>query len=380
MKKYELAIIIYIITILLSVMYATQPLQPLLANEFHVSVSKASFFTAVIMFFLAISPIFYGYILEHVNSKKVLYVSMFLLLVTNIILSFASTYEQFLTIRILEAIFIPAILTACMSILASQKNQIKKNMSLYVASTIFGGLIGRIMSGFIATIFSWQFVFMSLSCALLLCIYLLKFLSHDAIAKPTQGTIKDFIILLSDRRLIIIYILMFISFFVFAGILNTLPFKMKDENPDITETQIGLLYSGYGIGIIISLFAQKIVIVFKKELRTIIFGLIIFFIATLLLLINHHIVIYLVMFLFCMGMFIVHVLCARISNSLNESKKSLTSGMYLSFYYLGGATGSIVPPLIYSKFGWDIMIGLCLFLIIISILLVQNNKKIFKIN
>ena len=39
-------------------MYATQPLQPLLANEFDISIVKASQFTAVIMLFLAISPIF----------------------------------------------------------------------------------------------------------------------------------------------------------------------------------------------------------------------------------------------------------------------------------------------------------------------------------
>lgn len=51
MKKKELFIIIYTITILLSVMYATQPLQPLLSNEFDVSIVKASSFTAVIMLF-----------------------------------------------------------------------------------------------------------------------------------------------------------------------------------------------------------------------------------------------------------------------------------------------------------------------------------------
>lgn len=51
-------------------MYATQPLQPLLAQEFEISIVKASSFTAVIMLFLAISPIIYGYILESVKTKK----------------------------------------------------------------------------------------------------------------------------------------------------------------------------------------------------------------------------------------------------------------------------------------------------------------------
>lgn len=54
MKKKDLAIIVYCIIVILSVMYATQPIQPLLAKEFDISITKASQFTAVIMFFLAV--------------------------------------------------------------------------------------------------------------------------------------------------------------------------------------------------------------------------------------------------------------------------------------------------------------------------------------
>lgn len=121
MKRSELLIIIYTITILLSVMYATQPLQPLLSKEFDVSIVKASSFTAVIMFFLAISPIFYGYILESVKTKKVLIIASITLFITNLSLSFVNSYELFLTIRTIEAMVIPAILTACMAVLANDK-------------------------------------------------------------------------------------------------------------------------------------------------------------------------------------------------------------------------------------------------------------------
>ena len=71
--RINLAIVIYCIIIVLSVMYATQPLQPLLAKEFDVSIIKASQFTAVIMLFLAISPIFYGFFLEKICAKKCLH-------------------------------------------------------------------------------------------------------------------------------------------------------------------------------------------------------------------------------------------------------------------------------------------------------------------
>ncbi len=76
-------------------MYATQPLQPLLAQEFEISIVKASSFTAVIMLFLAISPIIYGYILESVKTKKVLIIASIVLFITNLSLGFANNYELF---------------------------------------------------------------------------------------------------------------------------------------------------------------------------------------------------------------------------------------------------------------------------------------------
>ncbi len=154
-------------------MYATQPLQPLLAKEFDINMIQASQFTAVIMFSLAIAPIIYGYVLESICPKKMLFIASVILLVTNLILSYSNSYEMFLTIRVIESLVIPAIITSCMSILAnSDKKNVKYNMAIYVAATVFGGMVGRVVSGFIATEFGWRAVFMSLSIALFLHYFL----------------------------------------------------------------------------------------------------------------------------------------------------------------------------------------------------------------
>lgn len=374
----ELLIIIYTITILLSVMYATQPLQPLLANEFEISIVKASSFTAVIMLFLAISPIIYGYILESVKTKKVLISASIILFLTNLALGFAPNYEIFLLIRTIEAIVIPAILTACMAILANDKENTKLNMSIYVASTVFGGLVGRVFSGFIAEEFGWRIVFFSLSFALLIGLYFIKQLSFDGDANIVKPKIKDITQILKDKRFIVIYMLMFTIFFVFAGLLNILPFRIKELMPQTSETQIGLLYLGYGMGIIISLSIHKIVIFFKKELRTIIAGIIIFILATSLFLSTNPLFLFSLVFVFCIGMFTIHTVSTRIANSLKASQKALTSGMYLSFYYIGGAVGSIVPSIVYVKFGWDITIYMFLGLLIFILIFVHINRKLFQ--
>lgn len=377
-QKKELLIIIYTITILLSVMYATQPLQPLLSKEFDVSIVKASSFTAVIMLFLAIAPIIYGYILESAKTKKVLIIASITLFITNLSLSFANSYEVFLTIRTIEAIIVPAILTACMAILANDKENIKRNMSIYVASTVFGGLVGRVFSGFIAEEFGWRVVFFSLSLALLIGLYFINQLPFKGDANLVKPKLKDISNILKDKRFIIIYSLMFTIFFVFAGLLNILPFRIKELVPQTGETQIGLLYLGYGMGIIISLTIHKIIKFFKKEMSTIVAGIFVFIISTILFLSTNALFLFSLVFLFCVGMFTIHTVSTRIANSLKSSQKALTSGMYLSFYYIGGAVGSILPSMVYAKFGWDITIYMFLSMLILILFFVHINRKLFQ--
>ena len=378
MKKRDLFIVIYCIIIILSVMYATQPIQPLLAKQFNVSIIKASQFTAVIMLFLAISPIIYGYILEKINVKKMLINSSIILFITNIFLGLATSYELFLFFRVIEALVVPAILTSLMSILANiDKENIKFNMSIYVASTVFGGLVGRIFSGFIATNLSYEFVFYSLSLAILVSIYFISKLSYEGEATISKPKITDVMEILKDKRFLIIYFLMFCVFFVFSGVLNILPFRVKEISSNVSEFQISLLYLGYGMGILISLNSSKIVKFFKNELNTILFGLIFFLFITIFLIQENIIFIFILIFLFCVGMFTVHTVSTGLANSMKESQKSLTSGMYLSFYYLGGALGSFLPSIIYEKFGWNVVIYMFCIILLITFILVISNRKLF---
>ena len=376
--KNNLFIVVYCIIIVLSVMYATQPLQPLLAKEFDISITKASQFTAVIMLFLAISPILYGYILEKICAKKMLLVSSFILLLTNIFLCLSESYEMFVFFRICEALIIPSILTALMSILANiDKENIKFNMSIYVASTVFGGLAGRILSGFIATNFSYEYVFYSLSIALFVSLFLIQKLDYEGNTTIAKPKLNDILNILKDKRFVLIYFIMFCMFFVFAGVLNVLPFRVKQISQSFSEFQISLLYLGYGMGILVSLGSKKIITFFKNEINTILIAILFFLCITIFITNQNIIYLFILLFLFCIGMFTVHTVSTGLANSMKSSQKSLTSGMYLTFYYLGGATGSLFPSIIYEYFGWNIMIYIFVLILLMVFLLTFKNRRLF---
>ncbi len=378
MRKIDLSIIIYCIFMVLSVMYATQPIQPLLSKQFDISVVKASQFTAVIMLFLAIAPIIYGYILEKSNAKKMLMIASSILLVTNLFLANSNSYESFMFFRTIEALVIPAILTSLMSILANMdKQNVKFNMSIYVAATVFGGLVGRLISGYIATTFSYEAVFYSLSIGLFISLFFIRKLNYEGDANVVKPKLSDISNILKDSRFFTIYLLMFCVFFVFAGVLNVLPFRLKEISSDISEFQISVLYMGYSIGILVSLFSKKIIKFFKGDINTILIGLVIFIIANSFLLNKSVGFLFVMIFVFCLGMFTIHSVSTGLANYMKESQKSLTSGMYLTFYYLGGAVGSFVPSIIYQNYGWNVMIYMFIGILVFISTLLLIQKKIF---
>ncbi|AXK48158.1 MFS transporter [Aliarcobacter trophiarum] len=376
----NLLIIIYGLIVTMSVMYATQPLQPLLAQEFNITIIEASQFTAIILFFLAVAPIIYGYILEKVDAKKMLINASFILLITNIFLGLSKTYEFFLFFRFCEALVIPAILTSLMSILANiDKENVKFNMSIYVAGTVFGGLVGRIFSGFIATNLSYEYVFYSLSLAIFISIILIKKLEFDGEANIIKPKFSDVLNILKDRRFMVIYFVMFFVFFVFSGVLNVLPFRAKELEEGLSEFKIALLYVGYGMGVVVSLTSKRIVKFFQGEINTILFAVIFYIFTIAFLQIENILQLFMLLFLVCIGMFTTHTVSTQLANSMKASQKSLTSGMYLTFYYLGGASGSIVPSYIYKAFGWNIMLYVFIVLLLLVSFVVFFNRKLFKI-
>jgi MFS transporter, YNFM family, putative membrane transport protein len=128
---------------------------------------------------------------------------------------------------------------------------------------------------------------------------------------------------------------------------------------------------------LVSLNSKKIIHFFKNEINTILFGLVFFLFITIFLVIPNIMIMFALIFLFCLGMFTVHTVSTGLANSMKVSQKSLTSGMYLTFYYLGGAVGSFIPAIIYEKYGWDIVLYMFCTVLFMILLLILNRKKIF---
>jgi YNFM family putative membrane transporter len=358
-------------------LYAAQPIQPLFQQEFQLTDFQAILFTTLMMAPLGVAPLFYGYLLESFSAKVMMRWALFLLGILEILFSLAGDYFTLLSIRAIQGLMIPAILTSIMSYISysSTKEKVQHAIAAYIAATILGGFLGRFLSGLFTDLFGWRFFFFILGLLLLLNCYLLKDMVRDAklnYARPKMNEVLD---ILRAKEFFWLYTSIFCLFFVFAALMNFLPFELKRINSGVGETGIGILYLGYSMGILVSLNTRRIINYFGNESDAIGAGILVFGGGLLFFMIENYVVMFVTMFVFCAGLFTAHSLLSGFVNKLASHNKAIANGLYISFYYTGGTLGSVLPGLIFHKFGWHVFL-LQLFAMICLALFMTRRLKV----
>jgi YNFM family putative membrane transporter len=370
-------------------LYAAQPIQPLFQHEFHLTDFQAILFTTLMMAPLGVAPLFYGYLLESFSAKVMVRWALFLLGILEIFFSLAGDYLTLLSIRAVQGLMIPAILTSIMSYISysSSKEKVQHAIAAYIAATILGGFLGRFLSGLCTDLFGWRFFFFVLGLLLLLNCYLLKGMVRDAKMHYARPKLGEIVALLRAKEFFWLYTSIFCLFFVFAALMNFLPFELKRINPAFGETGIGILYLGYSMGIVVSLNTRRIINRFGNEADAIGAGILVFGAGILFFMIENYLVMFVTMFVFCAGLFTAHSLLSGFANKLARQNKAIANGLYISFYYTGGTLGSVLPGLIFHRFGWHAfllqlfsMVCLALFLTRRLKIAVKNSEEQLLLN
>ena len=369
MKHFALFVVVVATVATFSVLYAPQPILPLLSAEFSTTPSRTALLISVPLLCLGIAPVAYGYVIEAVSPRNLLRVAVALLGLSQAAIALTDGFAAMLAWRTFQGLLIPGIFTSLVTYCASlaAPEQVRRYVAIYIASTILGGFAGRALTGVLASALEWRWVFFGWA-VLLFVVWLLLLRLPPGVGARRE--VLSFALVRKVMREPVfkqIYLLIFIVFFVFASILNYLPFRLKEVDAGISELAIGLAYGGYLIGIAIALGSTRIAVVVGGESRAVIAGMILCVLGTAMLLVAQTAVIYGAIFVLCAGMFLVHSLMSGYLNHLASASRGVVNGLYISFYYAGGALGVYLPGHLYRLFGWWVYVGLLLAMLSVSL-------------
>ncbi len=341
------------------VLYAPQPLLPTFAKTYSISVSQAGALMTATLIPLALAPLFYGYLLSLVSPSRLIKYAVCCMGISCLAFAWSESYQEAFAVRFLQGLLLPAALTAITTHIGthSRGDELQKNMSLFVTGTILGGLFGRILAGLFATVWSWQAFYYGLATMLFIIATSIPKEAGEAKAQYAPLKLNRIANALAIKAVLTVYLAVFCLFFSFVAVLNYLPFILETllDNPD--ELVLGLMYCGFVMGAVSSLNAHRLIARLGSTKRVMLAGYSLFLLAIILLFIPLASVIFVVLFLFCGAMFLVHSVAVAEVNQRSSSNKSILNALYVTAYYSGGVLGSYLPGLVFEHCGHAALLG-----------------------
>jgi YNFM family putative membrane transporter len=229
-------------------------------------------------------------------------------------------------------------------------------MSVYVAGTVFGGFMGRLLGGLIVDQNGWRSVFVVLGLAALGGAGLSQWLLRPAQMRPTEVVAKSKLAPvwanLRNPRLIATFGIGFCLLFTLVATFSYITFYLSTAPFDLSTRQLSYLFAVYLCGLGTTLVAGTILA--RVGLRH---GMIVALAACVagltLTLAPSLVIVTAGLAIEASGIFVAHA-CANsfLRDAAPAGGRVSAAGMYICSYYIGGTVGGVLPGLFWKYGGW----------------------------
>ncbi|GGB98241.1 MFS transporter [Marinobacterium zhoushanense] len=339
--------------------YLTQPLLPMLAEDFGVSPLLAGWSFTVTTLMLGLSLLVYGPLSDALGRRSIMLITMTGAALTTLALALVREYQALLLLRALQGIFLgglPAVAIAYMGDEFS-KRAVAVAVGLYISGNSLGGIGGRLIGGFVGEWLGWSNAFLVMSGISLVCLLAFALLlppSQHFSARPVRPRqmLADLLHHLRNPVLLTVYIIGGLNFFIFINQYSYITFVLSDAPYGLSPALLGLLFLTYLTGTIGSTIAGRVALHLGQP-RCMALGILILMTGSLVTLLPGLPAIVLGLLINSFGFFFAHSSASSwVSHNAGRAKASASS-LYLVFYYLGASSGGFYLHPFWSAAGWS---------------------------
>ncbi len=355
--------------------YLTQPVLPVIREEFGVDARQASFTVSAVILGIAIANLPFGRLSDRYPIKPILAIGGSMVAGFGLLCALTPNFVLLVGFRFVQGLFIPALTTCLAAYLARQLPAESLNVAMgsYVAATVAGGLIGRLIGGFIHHPFHWRMAFVIVSAMIVAAtLSAILWLPRETRERPESTEAVGFMTLLTRADLLRIYAVAFCAFFVFSALFNYLPFYLAGPPFGFSTRLITCIYLTYLIGVVAAPLSGRI----SDRLgsgATICGGATLLGVALTATHIPSAWALVAGLGGMCAGFFAVHAAAVGSMNRRLSSSRGRANALYILFFYLGGSAGITLCGYAYQRIGWNGVTGmaLCLSAVIAGIGIVE---------
>jgi MFS transporter, YNFM family, putative membrane transport protein len=348
------ALVFTLVAAVFTNLYITQPVLPIIQQEFGVGAATASVTVSVVILGIALANLPFGWLADRYPVHRLIGLGGAAVALGGFICAATQSFSVLVLARFLQGLFLPALSTCVAAYLSRNLPLERLNVAMgsYVSATVAGGLGGRLLGGWLHPPLHWRWAFITagvfvLASALAAVRWLPPGEPPAAAAEGDPG----FLDILGRRELRRTFLAAFGAFFVFSSSFNYLPFYLSGPPFHESVQMITCMYFVYVVGIAIGPVAGAL----SNRLgngATMMGGSLVFAVALVLTLIKSVVVIALALLLVCAGFFAIHASAAGSLNRRLTGGRGRANSLYVLFYYLGGASGITLSGWAYGLAGW----------------------------
>ena len=334
--------------------YITQPVLPVLAQEFGADMVQVSFTVSAVVLGIALANLPFGALADRLPIGPIVIAGGSMVALAGLLCAATGSLWVLIGARFVQGLFIPALTTCLAAYLARTRPPDRLNVAMgsYVAAPVLGGMAGRLLGGWIHPPLHWRYAFVS-AAVLIIAATALAVGSLRAEAAPPGETRPSggFAHLLRRWELVRLYLCAAGSCALFSSIFNYLPFRLAGPPFLFSTERITMLYLVYVMGIFMGPTAGRISNRMGSG-ATLIAGAGVLAVSLGLILVPSTAAVVVGLLGICTGFFTVHAAAVGALNRKLAGGQGRANALYVLFYYLGGWLGITAAGFAYRQAGW----------------------------
>jgi len=376
------SLILFTITsIIFSTIYTPQALLPTLKEVFHISIAETNLLLSVMLFVLMVVTPFYAPLAHRFEKKKIMMVSIFFLFLSVLLSAFSTNFYYLLASRVMQGIFIPGI-TAIMLAYVPEvypKEYRGLGMGIYMAATGFGAVMGRLLAAWVSYIYSWREAFGVFALLLLLAWVLMAWgLPKSNTAQPQNNLDTQlFWQYLRDKKFLSVLLIPMVVFFTFMAMTTFVTYHLSLAPYSLNESALGSLFLVLLLAVVVSPLAGRLSDSVSR-VKLIYMGIFFLILGLFLMLLSPLSMVIVGLGFVVIGMFTVQSVAPIYLVALAPHDKATITVLYQSFFYFGGVMGTLLPSLAWAYGGFDGVVWVCIWLLLLGIGFLGYNTIFIK--
>lgn len=359
--------------------YCTQPLLPYFQKIFHATEVQVSLTVGAVTLSVAIMAPIIGLLAESIGRKKVIVPALFAMAVPTLLAATAQTLPQLIFWRFMQGVFVPGVIAVIIAYINEEfGGKTGTVMSAYVAGTVFGGFLGRFLTGIIAARGNWHAAFIVLGILDLLGAFAVRqwlpLATHFVPGQHVFQSLRDTWGHLRNPRLLMICAMGFTVLFSLVGVFTYANFFLARPPFLLTTAGLGSVFFIYLFGCIVTPLAGR----FQDEhgfRKTALLAAAMTLSGLLLTLVHWLPAVIAGLAVFSSGIFVSQSSATVLTGQVADRARSSAAGLYVTFYYIGGSVGTALPAWFWVNGGWPACVGLFVVTCLITLALGWTGGK-----